>query len=115
VCSSVLHPCALSTPLPPTWCECFWCSCSCASPSRGILVDFLISPLPPVFSAAAAFAQCSFPSSPLHAMFQLILIGLVVAVAYVAYNHIASQPGKVQKGTYADKLNLDAEVRQMTQ
>jgi hypothetical protein len=38
-------------------------------------------------------------------MLQIILVGLVAFVAYVAYNHIASQPGSVQKGTYTDKLN----------
>lgn len=42
-------------------------------------------------------------------MFQLVLFGLVAFVAYVAYKHIASQPGSVAKGTYTDKL-FDKEV-----
>jgi geranylgeranyl reductase family protein len=40
-------------------------------------------------------------------MFQLILVGLVALVAYLAFNHINSKPGSVAKGNgkFNDKLN----------
>ena len=70
----------------------------------------------PLFFCLFAFScwpqrHCS-PTPPLHltrTMFQLVLFGLVAFVAYVAYKHIASQPGSVAKGTYTDKL-FDKEV-----
>lgn len=43
-----------------------------------------------------------------------LFYGAVVAlVAYFVYNHFASKPGSVQKGTYADQLR-DPNVRQLT-
>ena len=47
-------------------------------------------------------------------MLQVILIAIVAFVAYVAFKHIASQPGSVPKGTFTDKLN-DSEVSTQAQ